>query len=485
MRTRRTSAWGAWLLAAVLAASGPSGAADLQAGQPDPADDRVPLGDTGMSAEELKDFNGQSLDEKRRRLDVILAGHPTAIGARFLRLQADDQLADFPAMLADSEPLLADSTFDRRLREIALVIRAGALIQVRRPAEAIVAASEALDIDPTDSDALFDRGWARYHADHGQVAAALADLDRALQLDPTQGIGYFRRATIYQEQRQYDRAEKDFDRALQFAPDDVPTHLQYGQMLIEVHEFERARAQFDAVVRLAPDYSAGWNWRAGAEVSLGQLDQAFADANRAIETSVSKASIADGHSTLADVLEHKHDIAGAISEYKRALAIDPDFLIAVRLARLQRDDGPFAQLVDAYRERAVEPGASPYASLRLFVVRMRARPADEAAAGAELARLVPAHAPHAWVDTLVTLMQGQSTLEAALAEADAAPTDRLRKGQRCEADYYSAELRLARGQDGAAGHLLEEAAAVCPATYDEADAVDVEQRQLAAKVAAH
>lgn len=95
-----------------------------------------------------------------------------------------------------------------------------------------------------------------------------------------------------------------------------------------------------------------------------------------------------------------------------------------------------------------------------------------------------AHQPHAWIDTLVDLILGKSTLEAALAEADAADSDNLRAGRRCEADYYAAEQLLMQGQDLPANRLLEEASRVCPSTYFEAHAIAAERRLLAARLEA-
>jgi len=102
---------------------------------------------------------------------------------------------------------------------------------------------------------------------------------------------------------------------------------------------------------------------------------------------------------------------------------------------------------------------------------------EEAIAAADLA---PAHEPREWTDTLVDLMLGKTTLDAALAEADAAPDYKLKAGRRCEADYYAAEELLMHGQKDAASRLLQEAYWVCPSTYVEAHAVVAQRRLLEA-----
>jgi lipoprotein NlpI len=335
-----------------------------------------------MTEEEVRDLNGQPPEERRRRVDIVLASHPDDLGALFARVDADSDLKDFPAVLADSEAALANSTLSPRLRRLFLVSRAEALIQVRRPAEALVAADQALAIDDSNPNALFARGWARYLTDNNLAQSALADLDRALQLEPDQGIAYYRRALIFEYQGKFDLATADLEHASQLAPDDRPIRQEFASLLFT-------------------------EWYSGQ----------------------------------------------------------------------------FRQSIASFREQATRPEASSYAPLWLFIMRTRASPADEAAAKAELATLAPAHRPHEWVDTLIDLMLGKSTLEAALSEADTAPTDKLRAGQRCEAGYYVAEQLLAHGQDMQASRLLDEAQAVCPSTYIEAKAIVAQQRQFAARPA--
>ena len=374
------TSWATWLLVATLVTGCATQAGSEHAGPAGQSTNDVNPSKSVMTEDEVRDLNGQPPEERRRRLDVVLASHPDDLGALFARVDADADLKDFPAVLADSEIALANSTPNPRLRRWFLVSRAEALIQVRRPAEAVLAADQALEIDDSYPKALFARGWARYLSDHGLAESALADLDRALQLEPDEGIAYFRRAVIFEDQRKFDLAISNLDHAARLAPDDKPIREEYGILFFK-------------------------EWYSGQ----------------------------------------------------------------------------FRQSIDSYRERAAQPDAYSYAPLWLFIMRIQADPADEAAARTELATLAPPEQPRAWRDTLVDLMLGKTTLDAALAEADAASTDRLRAGQRCEADYYAAEQMLAHGQDTASNSLLEEAHSVCPATYIEAGAIVAEQRRQAAR----
>ena len=481
MKIERNAVWATWLVVVGLLA-GCASPSDAEHGSHDlPATSNVPLEKSAISANELRDLAGQPFAEWRRRLDVVITAHPDDLAARILRLRAEDALADFPAVMSDSGFILSDPLSSSAIRLEALTCRAEALIQLKRAPEALVAASEAAEIDPLDSHVLLARGWARWESDHAQAELALADIDRGLQLDPNPGGGYFRRGTILKFQKKNDRAAEDFERALQIMPNDVATHLAYGVMSLQTENFERARLHFEAAARLTPNDPSVWGWLTRADLALNRFDDAKVDANQSIELGVTGSDLADAHASLAVALQAQLDFVGANRESQRALAIDPRSVLPGRAAAMQWLSGQFAQAIAPFRELAMAPDADPYTMLWLFIVRVRADPSAEAQARAELVALAWPHRPHVWTDTLVDLLLEKTSLETALAEADTAPTGELRAGQRCEADYYAAEQLLMHGKQVQATPLLEEAYWVCPSTYLEAQAVVAERRLLAAK----
>lgn len=442
------------------------------------------LGKTALSAKDLRDLPGLPDDEQRRRLDVVLASYPDDLAARILRTQAEVMLKDFPAVIADTEFVLANSSLDRNPRQWVLDWRAESLIQVGRALDAIVVANAALAIDGSDPEALFARGWAQYQIDGDQGEGALADLNRGLELEPDEGIAHFRRGTILQRRGELDLAAKDLERAVELAPNDAPSHIQYGALLFQCHDFYHALAQFDAAARLMPSDAYAWAWRAQTDLALKRDADAAADDRHADDLGAAAGNLADVRRHLADVLADEHDYVTAAGEYQRSMALHADPSVAFWLARTLWYSGRFAEAAASFREHAVAPVSGDYAALWLFVMRGRADPGDEAAAKIELAALVPTHQPRIWTDTLVDLMLARTSLDKALAEADMAETYKLRAGRRCEADYYAAEQLLMRGQDEKAGRLLEEAYWVCPLTYLEAPAVAAEKLRLDARTPA-
>lgn len=441
------TAWGVLLATTLVAGSA------LGQGAVDPAHAELGPHIETPKADALGDDEAQALlklplTEQRRRLDAVLASYPHDLRALFLRTQVEYMLGDAAAVDADSRLVLADPSLDRRYRELVLEWRSQVLIDLWRFDEAIVVADEALEIDAARANPLFARGWARFFMNRSHEA--LTDLDRALEIEPNEGIGHYRRARVLRAEGKLELAAKDYERAIELEPDDGPSHRDYGILLYQTHDVERALVEFDAGVHLMPNDALALSWHAQANFARRHFDAATADDRRASELGITNEKLAHALTHVAADLQDQDDFAGAAREFEKALA-------------LQSDD---------------------YLALRLFLARGRANPVDEQAAGAQLTSWVKPHQPHAWTDTLVSMLLGRTTHEAALAEADAAESDLLKAGRRCEADYYAAEQMLMHQQVATASRLLEEAYWVCPATYAEADAVIAERRLLVARSSA-
>jgi len=414
-------------------------------------------------------------DELGTRYDALVARHPDWLDPAYLRLSAEAQRLDDAAVVADSEIVLSTLTQDPDVRRQALEWRSFALLSFDRYDECITVASQALAMNPSSALASYSRAWARLEV--GQKDGALEDADRIVQLLPQKAVGYAARAGAYIAQGKLDLAAKDYEHGLEVAPEDEFTHLAYGSLLYETHDVERALAQFEMAVALNPGDPHALVWRAQANLALKRVEAAAADDRRVDELGAPVAELQSALAELAAALEGQGDSEGYVRVARRMpLPGDPRKL-ALHLARSQSFAGQFGESLETYARYGVSPASKDYTPLWLYVARGRANPADEPAARADLATQAPAHAQHIWTDTLVSLMRGTTTLEAALAEAESADTPKRRAGERCEADYYAAEQLLMHDDEAAARGLLDDAAQVCPPSYFEARVTAAERRQ--------
>lgn len=210
------------------------------------------------------------------------------------------------AIIEASQKLPEESEFLR-------LLRAGeALAKSRDYKAAIESYNRALAVGaPTafaESSVLTYRAGALSRL--GRMEDALRDHDRAVALDQNAFTRWARAETLLKMQR-YSEALEGFDAALRLAPDDASAHVGRGQALWRLGKLEQARAAYDQAVALKQDVH-----------SLSSR----------------------GH-----LLAHQEDLAGAISDFSRALDLAPENIgVRINRANAYAQRGEFAKALEDY-----------------------------------------------------------------------------------------------------------------------------------------
>lgn len=178
---------------------------------------------------------------------------------------------------------------DRAQEEAALAVKllgVGTYDQVMRHFD------RAIRIWPDYADAYLNRGLAEHSASHR--AEALADLNKALDLDPSLTRAYNARGQIYLENGDVQKTIQDCSKSIQVNPT-VDAYYQRGEAYERLGQHQKAIADFDAAIAESRDAPFVYRARSLAKRSAGDPDGAQADDDQAqrIET---------GHSVAADVL---------------------------------------------------------------------------------------------------------------------------------------------------------------------------------------
>lgn len=101
----------------------------------------------------------------------------------------------------------------------------------------------------------------------GQHDEALADYDRAIQLDATDSIAYRNRGNLLLNQEQYEKALADYYEAIRLDPGDAIACLHAGISLTELGRLRGSLRYFDRASALgAPD---GARYGASVRLSIG------------------------------------------------------------------------------------------------------------------------------------------------------------------------------------------------------------------------
>ncbi|WRZ92323.1 tetratricopeptide repeat protein [Streptomyces sp. NBC_01007] len=246
-------------------------------------------------------------------------------------------------------------------------------------------------------DHVVGRGWARLLQEAGDAAGdpvlrdlgrglteALADdedgVARAMDLllarpalhGPGRALAHGVRARELRNGGEYERALAEYDRAIEIDPDEARVHHGRGFTHQLLGDYPAALAAFDRADELRPD--TGWIIAERAETHrmAGSFEEAIADFDRAVALDPTNADALASRAVCRHALD-QFEAAGA--DFDRALSIDgTDLWTLVRRARLRRDtdewDKAFADLDRAAR---LEPDSAWVASERGDAYRLAGR----------------------------------------------------------------------------------------------------------------
>ena len=134
--------------------------------------------------------------------------------------------------------------------------------------------------------AFVDRGYTSRGAAllrAGRTEEALADFDRAAQLNPRSAYTYVNRAMALARKGERGQALADFDRAIALSPRFPEAHSERCLLLIRMEEPARALESCNEALRLAPNLPAALLNRSVLYLRAGRADEALADVERVLK----------------------------------------------------------------------------------------------------------------------------------------------------------------------------------------------------------
>jgi tetratricopeptide (TPR) repeat protein len=293
--------------------------------------------------------------------------------------------------------------------------------------------------------------------DKGDLDGAISCCRAALDLDPKDAHAHNNLGILFMSRGKVDKAIACFQRAIAIHPKDAHAHNNLGNALWASERWEQAIACFQRAIAIDPKhYDALANLGCRLQ-SRGRIEEAIDCLKRAIavEANVDPKKSSITHNNLGAILNDKlKDHAGAIAEFRRAIALDPGYAYAHNnLGNALRDNGRLDEAIIAYREALRLNKDYPEAHCGLGITLARqGRFADaraELKRGHELGTRNPGWSyPSAqWVRAAEQFAQLDERLSAVLA-GTAKPKDtseRLAFADLCQNPYrqrYAAALRF-------------------------------------------
>ena len=96
-------------------------------------------------------------------------------------------------------------------------------------------------------------------------------------------IAYMHRAIVYTSMREYGKAIADYDRAIDLQPDYAPAFYNRGVMYAEMQEADMATYDFEKTVRIDPEHYNAWNYLGLIKMRLASFEDAIQLFNIALD----------------------------------------------------------------------------------------------------------------------------------------------------------------------------------------------------------
>ena len=116
----------------------------------------------------------------------------------------------------------------------------------------------------------------------GKTEEALAEFEKALELDPYNAQALYGRGLIYQSEKQHEKAIEDFAAAHGLTPQRAEPLVARAVSYLAIDKAKEAVTDLDEAVQADPNSASAWSHRGLAYERLGEKDKAKTSYSRAL-----------------------------------------------------------------------------------------------------------------------------------------------------------------------------------------------------------
>lgn len=197
------------------------------------------------------------------------------------------------------------------------------LKQMGQSADALAPMQKAAALSPTDSNAHCNLGATLQ--DLGRSAEAEVSLKRALQINPSNAEALCNLGYAQQSLGRPDEAEASYRRALQIKPDFAVAHCNLGMTLHNLGRLAEAETSYRRALQLNPNFAEA-HCNLGITLhSLGRPEEAVLSCRQALQL---KPDYADAHSSLGITLQHLGRFDEALVHFRERVRLTPGDVVA-------------------------------------------------------------------------------------------------------------------------------------------------------------
>ena len=261
------------------------------------------------------------------------------------------------------------------------------MINMGRPAEALIPTTKAAELLPKDAEAHYNlaivlqglghlsgarasclhaivinpdwadvyNGLANAYRDHGQLEDAVASCQRAIKIKQDCAEAHSNLAAALNDLGLFGGSVASSRRALVISPLSTIAHNNLGNALRNLGRFGSALASCQRAIQINPNYANAHFNLGNVQRDLGRLDDAAASYQQAVR---SRSDFAVAHNNLGVVLHDLGRLDDAVASCQRAIVISPDLAETHNsLGNSLQSLGRLAEAMSSYlRALEIRPG---------------------------------------------------------------------------------------------------------------------------------
>jgi tetratricopeptide (TPR) repeat protein len=149
----------------------------------------------------------------------------------------------------------------------------------------------------------------------GDLQGAIADLDKAITLNPNYAEAYNSRGLTYRALKNYQRAIADYDKAVALNPTLALAYTNRGILYHALKDYPKAIADFDKAIEINANHTYAYNSRGNTYAELKEPAKAIADYTKAIEIN---PEYANAYYNRGNTYAELKDFPRAVMDYRKA-----------------------------------------------------------------------------------------------------------------------------------------------------------------------
>jgi tetratricopeptide (TPR) repeat protein len=177
---------------------------------------------------------------------------------------------------------------------------------------------KAVELQPDKPDYLKLRAQQLY--ENEKFDAALADVDRAIKAEPDNASINELRGMILLGLNKYDEALKSFDRSSELVPEAALPYQHRGELFRQKGDLQKAVEQLSKAIELQPENISALLLRAGIYFELKETEKSLEDCDKAIEL---QPTLAQPHLMKVEILAASNQLDKALGHLEKLAAKFP------------------------------------------------------------------------------------------------------------------------------------------------------------------